>query len=410
MNEFSDKLTRITDLIPREERFFDAPNKIKVAIGMRRTGKTYFLYQKILLLLKEGINLSQILYINFEDDRLQPLNGKKLANLIESFYTIYPENHDQRCYLFLDEIQNIEDWPTVIRRFHDSKNVEIYLTGSSAKLLSKEIATNLRGRSLSTEIWPYSFREFLTARKIKIEARPLGKKSLDILTNSFMQYLSTGGFPEVNNYSKEARQQTLQDYVNIVTYRDIIERHDIKNPTFIRYMILSLIHNTSKPFTVNKFYNDAKSQGYKVGKDAVYDYAAFIEDSFLAFFVPIHDPSIRKVQINAKKIYCIDPGLVRAVTLDYEKDLGKLFENIIYLELRRMGYKINYYLTRERFEVDFLVESPQGKKKLFQVVWHTEQKDTMVREERALNSAISELGIDGEIITLDSYLRYGISI
>ena len=124
---------------------------------MRRSGKTYFVFQHILALIKNGIPLSRILYINFEDDRLLPLYRQKLASLIEAFYTLYPENHELKCYLFLDEIQNVEDWPIVIRRFHDSKQVEIFLTGSSAKLLSKEIASNLRGRSLSTEIWPYGF-------------------------------------------------------------------------------------------------------------------------------------------------------------------------------------------------------------------------------------------------------------
>jgi|HubBroStandDraft_4_1064222.scaffolds.fasta_scaffold100352_1 predicted AAA+ superfamily ATPase len=408
MSEFADKLKRLNDLVKREERFPDAPNKIKVAIGMRRSGKTYFLYQQILKLLDEGIPLSRTLYINFEDDRLLPLSAKKLADLIEAFYAFFPENHDQRCFLFLDEIQNIPDWPTVIRRFHDSKNAEIYLTGSSAKLLSKEIATNLRGRSLATEIWPYSFQEFMKARDVKIDKKPFGKKSLDFLTNIFINYLSDGGFPEVNRYQNDERQQTLQEYVDVVIYRDIIERHIVKNPTFIKYMILSLIHNMSKPFAVNKFYNDTKSQGYKVGKDMLYKYADHIEDAFLAFFVTIYDPSIRKVQSNPKKTYCIDPGLVRAITFDYEKDFGKLFENVIYLELRRMGCKINYYLTRERYEVDFLAQSLQGQKKLFQVVWNIDENETLAREERALKAGVLELGIKGEIVTLDSYLREGI--
>jgi predicted AAA+ superfamily ATPase len=410
LQEFSDRLGRLDELVERTEHFPDAPNKIKVAIGMRRAGKTFFLYQQILKLIKNGVNISRILYINLEDDRLLPMNHIKFAMLVEEFYTLYPQNHDRLCYLFFDEIQNIDNWPSVIRRFQDSLNVEIFLSGSSAKLLSKEIATSLRGRSLATEIWPYSFNEFMRARKIELKLKPFGQKAKNLLTNLFMQYLSNGGFPELTAYQADVRQQTLQEYVDVAIYRDIIERHGVKNSSLIKYMILSLINNTSKPFAVNKFYNNSKSQGYKIAKDILYDYADYIEDAYLAFFVSLWDRSIRKVQTNPKKTYCIDPGLVRAVTLDYERDLGKLFENVIYLELRRMGCQINYYLTAERFEVDFLVQSRQGKRKLFQVAWELDDEKTLLREKRALEAAITELGIEGELISLESFLRYGIKI
>ena len=411
LEEFHVKLKIIKDeIIIRDLTFPKAEKKIKVAIGMRRSGKTYFLYQQILNMISDGIPLSRILYINFEDDRLLPLDIKKLANLIEAFYSIYPENHDQKCYLFLDEIQNIENWPIVIRRFHDSKNVEIFLTGSSAKLLSKEIATNLRGRSLATEIWPFSFTEYMRAKNIKIDRKLYGKKTQDHLNKIFHRYLTEGGFPEVHNYETDVRQRILQEYIDIVLYRDIIERHKIKTPTLIKHMILSLIHNVSNPFTINKFYNELKSKGFKTGKDILYDYADYIEDAYLAFSVAIYDKSIRKTQTNPKKIYAIDPGIVRALTLDYDGDLGKLFENVIYLDLRRLGCKINYYLTSERYEIDFVVKSPQGHKKIFQVVWNTDDKKTLARENRALKAAIKELKIQGEIITLESYLREGINL
>ncbi|MGH2637921.1 MAG: ATP-binding protein [Rhabdochlamydiaceae bacterium] len=169
LGEFYDKLNLLKDVVVRDAQFPDAPNKIKVAIGMRRSGKTYFLYQQILKMLNQGVSKTVILYINFEDDRLLPLNEQKLAKLVEAFYSLYPENHDRKCYLFFDEIQNVDNWPLVIRRLHDTKNAEIFLTGSSAKLLSKEIATTLRGRSLAIEIWPYSFDEFMRAKNVSID-------------------------------------------------------------------------------------------------------------------------------------------------------------------------------------------------------------------------------------------------
>lgn len=410
IGEFHDKLSRLSELVVRDARFPDAPNKIKVAIGMRRTGKTWFLYQYILKLISEGVNKTEILFINFEDDRLLPLNEQKLAKLVDSFYSRYPENHEKKCYLFFDEIQNVDNWPIVIRRLHDSKNVEVFLTGSSAKLLSKEIATGLRGRSLAVEIWPYSFNEFIRAKKITIDRNIYDKKTQDKLKQVFQYYLSEGGFPEIISYSDDIKQKTLQEYLDIVIYRDIVERHEIKSPVLIKYMILSMIRNTAKPFSINKFYNDVKSQGYKIGKDILYEYAEYIEDAYLSFSVPVYDKSIRKVHANPKKLYAIDSGMVRSHTLDYENDFGRLFENIVYLDLKRMGCKINYYLTSERYEIDFIAQTPRGHQKFFQVAWDMQDIKTMEREQRALQAGMNELDIDGEIITLDSWLREGINL
>ena len=408
--EFHDKFKVLHDLVPRDASFPELKNKINVAIGMRRTGKTYFIFQKIAQLIQAGAALTEILYINLEDDRLLPLTRSKLAGLLDAFYSLYPENHEKKCFLFLDEIQNVDDWAIVIRRMFDSKQVEIYLTGSSAKLLSKEIATSLRGRSLATEIWPYCFHEYLVAQHQVIKTKPFGAKTRDKLMQTFRRYLEVGGFPEVIYYDQGVREQTLQDYVTIVTYRDIVERYNIVNPEVIKYMIVSMIANVAKPFSINKFYNDLKSQGYKINKDSLYDYAQHIEDAFLAFSVPLYSESIRKVRVNPKKIYAIDTGLIRAMTLDHTKDLGRLFENLIYLDLRRQGAKVYYYLTQERYEVDFLVHTRQGKKELIQVTWDMTDPETKQREERALAAAINELEIPGRIITRDSYLRDGLKL
>lgn len=409
MGEFHDKLSLLTEAISRDVQFPEAPNKIKVAIGMRRVGKTYFLYQQIQKMIGKGIPLASILYINFEDDRLLPLDEKKLAKLVDAFYSLYPENHDRKCYLFFDEVQNVKNWPIVIRRLHDTKNVEIFLTGSSAKLLSKEIATSLRGRSLATEIWPYSFDEFARAKKTPLRRGLYDNKARDNLSRLFSHYLSDGGFPEITPFTPDIKHKTLQEYLDVAIYRDIIERHNIKNPTIIKYMILSMIHNVGKPFAVNKFYNDLKSQGYPIGKDTLYEYVDYIEDAYLAFSVPIFHKSIRKAQTQPKKLYAIDPGMIRSLTLDYENDLGRLFENVIYLELKRLGYKVYYFQTLDGYEIDFLAQAPRGNKKLFQVAWDIDDPKTLDREQRALEAGIKELKIDGELITLDSYLRQGSS-
>jgi predicted AAA+ superfamily ATPase len=307
-------------------------------------------------------------------------------------------------------VQNVENWPLVVRRLHDSKNVEIFLTGSSSKLLSKEIATNLRGRSLAIEIWPYSFHEFLKAKKSAVDRSLFDKKTADRLAQLFHLYLSEGGFPELVAFDPDVQLKTLQEYLDVVIYRDIIERHQIKNPSVVKYMTLSMLHNVGRPFAVNKFYNELKTRGYAVSKDQLYKYAAHIEDAFLAFAVALYDPSIRKVHANPKKIYAIDTGMARAVAMEYEKDFGRLFENVVYLDLRRLGYKVSYYLTQERYEIDFLAQGPRGQKKFFQVVWEMQDAKTRERGERALRAGMQELNVEGEIVTLNSYLQHGLRL
>lgn len=408
LGEFYDKLQIVKSLVPRHAQFPKAEHKIKVAMGMRRAGKTYFLYQKILDLLNEGVPLSRILYINFEDDRLLPLTRQRLANLIDAFYAYFPDNHDVKCYLFFDEIQVVEDWPIVIRRMQDTKNAEIFLTGSSAKLLSTEIATNLRGRSLSIEIWPFSFAEYCQAKKQSIDVTLFDQKTEDRLVQLFSQYLTEGGFPEVVLHDPASRQQVLQEYFEIALYRDIIERHEISQPMPLKYLFLSVIQNVARPFSVNKFYHDLKSQGHSLTKDALYSYTDYIMDAYMGFFVPLYDLSVRKMQTNPKKTYAIDPGFVRALTLNYDHDRGRLFENVVFLDLKRRGLKVFYYFTQERYEIDFLVQNGRGEKKFFQVVWDMDDPKTKERELRALEAGMKEQRIDGEIVTLRSYLENGL--
>lgn len=404
LEEFANQLPSTASMVERECDFPNAPELINVAIGIRRSGKTFFIYQKIHELLKQGISIEQILFINFEDDRLLPMNQKELGNLLDAFYTLYPQNHDRECYLFLDEIQNVEGWPLVVRRFYDSKKVRIFLTGSSAKLLSKEISTSLRGRSIATEVWPFSFHEYLKAQNIPQAKPPFGKKTLDQFYLHFNNYFSIGGFPAVQHLQETERRTVLQSYIDTVIFRDIVERYKITNIPLIKYLIKTLINNVSSSFAVHKFYNDIKSQGIKVGKDTIYQYLEYIEDAFLVFSVPLFTDSVRKKQQNPKKIYIADNGLVRANQLDISLKLGNLFENQIYLDMRRQGKKVHYYRTQEGYEIDFIVENSKGTMELIQAVWDVSDPKTMERENRALRAAEKELGIKGRILTAQNYV------
>lgn len=404
-DEFSNKLNNLK-IIDRRINLKPLPNKVSVFIGMRRTGKTTFVFEQIKHLLKKGIELSQILYINFEDDRLQEPNNAILTHLVDEFYRLFPQNHDRQCYFFFDEIQNVSNWPKIIRRFFDTKKVEILLTGSSAKLLSKEIGTSLRGRSLATEIWPFDFHEFLSGKEESFPTVPLSKKSYDKFYTQFQEYLHFGGFPETLHFTHEDFNRLLQDYVNVVVMRDIVERYNITNITLIRYIIKSLIKSVGSPFSVNKFFNDIKSQGIAASKNTLYEYLQYIEDAYLLFTVPIFSESIRKMHANPKKIYAVDMGLINAYTLALTPNYEHLFENLIYLDLRRKNHEIFYYVTKQGYEIDFVSRDPKGKLYIWQIAWDISNKNTIDREQRALDAAEKELNIAGNLVTPESYIQF----
>lgn len=390
--------------VKRPFQFDKAENMIKVAIGVRRCGKTIFLYQMINALLDQGISKEQILILNFEDDRLLPMTFKEMGKLLDAFYSLYPDNHTRRCHLFLDEVQNIEGWYHVVRRFFDTKNAQLYLTGSSSKLLSTEINTSLRGRSLAVEIWPFSFQEYLHINQIPPGATPFGKISQDRMQKHLVDYFLKGGFPAVQVLSGDERTKTLQGYIETIMLRDIIERHKITHVALLKHFIVSLIKNAATSFSIHKFHNDIKSQGYQIGKDTLYNYFKYIEDAFLIFGVSHYHESERIVQNTPKKIYAIDTGLIQAVSLGVNDLYGKLFENLVYLDLRRQRKKIYYYRTQENYEVDFITVDLSGNRECLQVCWDETSEKTLEREMRGLLAVERELGIKGRLITPREYL------
>lgn len=403
--EFRASLAKTSSSTIRLYRFPEAKNLAKVAVGIRRSGKTYFLYQTMRQLIAQKIPLDHVLYLNFEDDRLLPINQKKMGEMIDALYTLQPDLHNHRCFLFLDEVQNVEGWPLVIRRLLDTKDIEIYITGSSAKLLSKEIATSLRGRSLSIEIQPYNFEEYLDSRNLPLPRKPFGKKVLDQYRQHLLEFFQIGGFPGVQELATNERLETLQNYVEVVVFRDIVERHKVANIKLLKYFVNVLLKNATSRFSINKFYKDMHSQGYKIGKDTLYNYLEHLEDAFLIYAVPVFTESLRTLETTPKKIYAVDNGLINANTFTLSLNFGKLLENQVYLDLRRQKKEIYYYTTSEGYEVDFITKDQEGKYEMIQVVWDQSDPRTYEREERALKSAEKELGIKGTILDWGNYLK-----
>jgi hypothetical protein len=389
---------------PREITPPRVENKILAVVGMRRAGKTYFLYQLIHDLLGSGVPSESVLYINLEDDRLLPVDHRKLAGLLEGFYALHPANHERRVHLFLDEIQVADGWPAVLRRFLDTRDVQITITGSSSKLLSTEIATALRGRSLDCEVAPFSFSERLTHLGRGLPRNSAGPAERDRLREELERHITCGGFPETILLPTRERIQTLQGYVNVVILRDLVERHGIANVALVRHLLRTLISTAGGRFTVNKFYNDSRSQGLRVAKNTLHDYLEMIEDAFLTFLVPIHTLSARKRNVNPRKVYAVDPGLVGAYTLRRD-NFGPLFENLVYNDLRRRGCRLAYHLTRSGREVDFVAQYPDGRVRLYQATHDITEEATRQREQAALDEACAELGAEGMLVTPESYVE-----
>ncbi|HSK79455.1 MAG TPA: ATP-binding protein [Thermoanaerobaculia bacterium] len=393
------ELPRVT---PRALALPGLPGKADVVVGMRRSGKTYFLYQQIQERLAGGIDRGRILYLNFEDERLLPLAAADLSRIPEAFYRRFPSSREQLCWFFFDEIQNVPGWETFVRRLIDTEKAALVLTGSSARLLSREIASSLRGRSLSTELLPFSFAESLRHTGVQVpESWPPGAKARSLLEHRLERYLETGGFPEVQSIPKELRIRVLQEYIDVVIFRDVVERHGVDNLPALRYLEKRLLASPAGRFSVSKLFNDLKSQGMRVGKDTLYEYLAHLEDSFLLFTMPVASSSARVRQVNPRKCYPVDPALSSAVSFRASGDLGHLLETVVYLELRRRGRRLAYVTTRSGYEVDFLAEDLGGSRELVQVCADLEGSATRERELRALEEGIEETSCDrATVVTL----------
>ncbi len=393
----------LPSLTLRHQQLPAVPGKIDSIIGMRRTGKTFFIYQIIADILSRGIEKSTVLYINFDDDRLYPLTAADLHRVTDVYHRLYPENKNRLCHFFFDEIQNIQGWERFVRRLIDTENVQIALTGSSAKLLSHEIATTLRGRSIATEIFPFSFTEVLSHEGIVIDASPRpGAKQRALLQNRFRNFLTAGGFPEVQNIAAPLRIRILQEYVDVVILRDVVERYKIGNIQPLRAMIRHLLSAPATMFSVNKFYNDLKSHGISCGKNTLHELFDHLCDAYLLYPVSIYSRSQRAKRVNPRKVYAIDSGLAHAFAHSPTAGWGHLLENVVFMELRRRNLAIEYYRTKNGFEVDFITTSHDGTLMLIQVSARLADPDTRYREIRALSDAMEETGIPhGTILTLD---------
>ena len=369
------------------------PGKATAVIGMRRAGKTTFLHQMRRERHERGIDRARLPYINFEDERLAELKAQDLHLLIEEYYRRFPALRGREMVTWcFDELQVVAGWERFIRRLLDTEKVEVFLSGSSAALLSREIATAMRGRAWEVVIHPFSFEESLRHHGHAVPQSPdfLPAPERSALEGAFLDYLAAGGFPEAQGLDVPTRLQLLRDYVDVALLRDVVERHGVTNVAGLRWLVRHLLGHPAAMFSVEKFYAALKSQGIAISKDTVHQLLGFLEDCFLIRTVRVETASERRRMVNPRKAYPVDPGLIPVFDRSGRANLGHALETAVRVELERRGMNVSYVRTRQGYEVDFLAGSPTGEAALIQVCADLDDPATREREVRALLAAAAE--------------------
>jgi predicted AAA+ superfamily ATPase len=341
------------------------PGFALVISGIRRVGKSTLLHQMI------GNN-KEFYYLNFEDVRIFGFDVKDFKRLDDIFLS----EGNYELYFF-DELQNVNDWERYIRTLLD-RGKKIVITGSNASLLSKELGSKLTGRHLRYELYPFSFREFLSFYKLKPSQQ------------SFEEYLYKGGMPE---YLKQNNDMILQELFNDLIARDITVRYNLRNPKLVKELALYLLSNIGNEFSFQKL-----RKMYDLGSvNTVISLIGYYEDSYLLFTVPRFDFSFKKQLVNSKKVYAIDTGFIRANSVSFSQDKGRMLENIVFIHLKRLGREVFYFKKNnlpagtnsvlQAGECDFISRDAQKNLELFQVCFELNDDN----KEREINGMLAAM-------------------
>jgi predicted AAA+ superfamily ATPase len=392
-------------VVRREAAAPTVPGKVQAVIGMRRAGKTTFLWQCLMDRHASGVPRERLVYFSFEDERLAGLEARDLGVILDEYYRVYPEHrHGARVTWCFDEIQVVPGWERFVRRILDSEQVEVFVSGSSARMLSREVATSLRGRALETVITPFSFREFVRATGGSLPDRPgmIAARAAAALRERFDAYLLLGGFPEVVREDLRAhRVELLQGYVDSVLFRDVAERHGVVNLVALRAFTRQLLSQVAAPLSVSKVHADFRSRGIAVAKETLLEFLLHLEDAFLVSTVPVAARSERRRQVNPRKVYLADHGLAAAFEPVAGINRGHHLENLVACELQRRRLDLAYVKTAAGHEVDFLATARDGSQWLVQVAAEVLAEATMARELRALQEAAADFPEARKLLLVD---------
>ncbi|MEW5896622.1 MAG: ATP-binding protein [Nanoarchaeota archaeon] len=360
---------KLPELIERDLKFKPAED-ITAVIGPRRVGKTYFMFQIIKELLKKT-SKEGILFIDFEDNRLTGLKANKLDDL----FLVHKELSEQELkYLFFDEIQEIEGWSKFVRRLHSTRKYRIIISGSSSKLLGKEIATELRGRYKTIFVAPFSFKEFLHLKKFEYTPKIEYSAEKGTLLRRFKEYLEYGGYPEIIKESDLfEKKEKINSYYDAIFYKDIVERHKITNYEIMEMLMNYLVNNPASVFSISNFEKVLKEKGLKVSKKTISLYLKYLEEAFFVYALEEFSYSARKRIMRPKKIYLVDNALVTFLSSQFSPDTGKLLENTVVTELKRQ--KKEAFFFKGKKECDFVLKERGRISQAIQVCYSLNEKN-----------------------------------
>lgn len=366
------------------------PGKATAIVGMRRVGKTTLIQQLRRERVASGLPAANVPYISFEDERLEGLDTTALSFLVNEYDRLHPAARDRGPVVWhLDEAHLAPGWERFARRLLDTPGTEVVVSGSSAALLSREVATSLRGRGWEVPLHPFSFAEFLTHHDLGIpdEIERLSRAGRSRTESAFLRWLVTGGFPEAQGLPVDRRHWLLRAYVDIAVLRDVIERHRVRSPDALTFLVRQLLSAPAALFSVERFHHTLRSRGYRVSRATIHAFLAHLEDSFLFRFVSMASGSERRRAVNPRKAYPADTGLIPVFERLGRSNRGRLLETAVFIELQRRRVEVSYVHTPGRREVDFLSRAADGTLELIQVAADLHDPVTARREFTALAEA-----------------------
>lgn len=378
---------------------FMESSHIIVISGARRSGKSFIMRQMAKSLINEGISKNSTLTVNFEDPRFVERDTETLQKI----YEVYLEflNPQEKPCLFLDEIQEVEDWERWVRTIHELNKAKIVISGSNAKLLSKELSTLLTGRHLDLVIFPLSFKEYLAFKGINlVDKLEIINKEIEI-KRLLRECLEFGSFPEVVLGGE--KRQILLNYFEDILNKDLVRRFKIRKTKELAALAKFYLSNISSLITFSSL-----ERSLNISADTIEKFSGYLEDTYILFFLKRFSYKVREQEKSPRKVYAIDVGLANTVGFRFSQNIGRLMENLVFLELRRKtilnpDWELYYWKDINHREVDFVIKENLKVKQLIQVSWKVDRPETKNREIKTLLKAMKEFGLERGLVITDDY-------
>ena len=390
-------------------------NLAQVLVGTRRCGKTYRLFQEMHDIVAAGYNPQNILYFNFEDERLKPYSAALLSDVLDTFFAMRPAAKEEGCFLFFDEIQEVPDWSLFLRRVIDSTEATVYVTGPSSKMLSAELASEFRGRSISKELFPLSFGEFVRWSTGQSVGASDGYSSADaaVLRNALNDYLLRGGYIAALKLPTADGMMLMQEYAYRTAAMDVIERYNLRMPQVAVSFLTRCLASSGRELSVNKISHELKSRGVSTSRETLSSLLSYYEEAYLVFSLGDLNRALADNPRSSSKVYSVDPGLFTAFSKAASKEVGQRLETAVFNKLRRLApvvrtgalARLTFEHEKKSHEIDFVMgDALLGDAyRLIQVSVDVTNPKTLQREVSALAAGMLKYGIDESVIvTMDS--------